>query len=98
MVSQTEDIGWPVEDLAVGLEGGEAHSRAVDADEVDVVFCGEGAPFRGFEAGGGEAVQEEEVVAGEVAVLGEAEEVVVGEGEGLGVWLWGVFGCTVAGG
>ena len=98
MISQTEDIGWPVEDLAVGLEGGEAHSRAVDADEVDVVFCGEGAPFCGFEAGGGEAVEEEEGGAGGGAVLGEAKEAVVGEGEGLGVGLWGVLGSEVAGG
>ena len=78
------------------MEGGETHSGAVDADEVDVEFCGEGFPFCAFEAGGWEAVEEEEGLALGIAVLGEAEEAVVGELEGLGVRLGWVSGGLVA--
>ena len=52
MVSEVSDVAWPVEDFAVGLEGGVAHARAVHGYDADIESGGWGGEDGGFEVRG----------------------------------------------
>jgi len=58
MVNERQDIGGPVEDPPVGLEGREADAGAVDGDYMKRE--GDAGAQGGFEAGGGEAMEVED--------------------------------------
>jgi len=58
MVNERQDVGGPVHDPPVGLEGRDADAGAVNGDYVERE--GDAGAQGGFQAGGGEAVEVED--------------------------------------
>ena len=76
-------VGRPVAHVRVGVVGGVAHARALQADEPQAEFLGgPAADERDLPAGARRAVEPQHQRPGGVAVLGEAQPASVGQGNG----------------
>lgn len=83
MVGESSDVGGPVRDAAVGLEGGEAEAGAVGGDDAKVAAASHMVDAMGLEARRGKPVEEHERVAGLAAIFSVAQDAAAWEEEGL---------------
>lgn len=77
------NIGGPVRDVAVGLEGGEAEAGAIGGDDAEVAAASDMIEATGLEARRGKPVEEYERVAGLAAIFSVAQDAAAWEEEGL---------------
>jgi len=83
VVGESLDIGGPVRDAAVGLEGGEAEAGAVGADNAEVAAASDMIEATGLEARRGKPMEEHERVASLAAIFSVAQDAAAWEEEGL---------------
>jgi hypothetical protein len=83
VVGEGLDIGGPVRDAAVGLEGGETEAGAVGSDDAEVEAASDMVPASGLEARRGKPMEEHERETRLAAIFSVAQDAAVWEGECL---------------
>lgn len=92
MGCKQRDVSGPGDNFAAWLEGGEPKARPVGGNQAKASFCGVVGASAGLEARGGKAVEVQNGVAGDRAVLGVRKRAAIGKSDGLG--LMSIGGCA----